>query len=451
MKSGLFDKLQKLRHQEAETINTLWDTETTIMDYIRLKQSTMSENIANTQPHETNNLKNIEFMSKSVYNKLNSTKINSKTIQKDSIYILHEQFKPGSSIKSLKSHTETITAIDFDMPFGTLVTASLDDTVKIWNLLNGEYQGLLQGHNASVKCLQLENNIVATGSMDASIKLWDLQHLESYETTKSFQSSNYINKKKDPNNTSFFINESKNIHISPFDTKKKDNNFHIATLESHMDEITALYFIGKVLVSGSSDKTLRQWDLETGRCIQTLDVLWATAQYNNLPSSLDNFKSRISFKEKEYDFVGAIQFFDAALASGTVDGIVRLWDLRSGLIIKTLIGHTAPITCLQFDKYHLITGSIDRSIRIWDLRIGTLYDAFAYNNPVTSLDFDTKRIVVSANEPIIRIYDRIEEKHWDCGMMPDPKGSGSIVKRVRQKEGYLVSGRQSGTINIYAC
>ncbi|CCJ29178.1 unnamed protein product [Pneumocystis jirovecii] len=420
MKSESLEKLQKLKNLEKETINILWDSETKIMDDIGLKYPTNKGSIINIQSHDTNNFKKIEFMSKNISGKLNNSKFNSRSAQKDSIYIFNEHFKPGSNIKSWKSHTETITAIDFDIPFGTMVTASLDDKVKIWNLLNGECLGLLEGHNASVKCLQLKNNIVATGSMDASIKLWDLQHTESYKTDQPLKTSNYINKKTESNNTAAFsIKEPKNTHIS-----------HFTTLESHMDEVTALHFIRNILVSGSSDKTLRQWDLETGKCVQTLDVLWAAAQCNTLSSSLNSFKSKAFFKKHEYDFVGAIQCFDTALASGTADGMVRLWDLRSGLIIKTLLGHTAPITCLQFDKYHLITGSIDRSIRIWDLRIGTLYDAFAYNNAVTSLHFDTKKIAVSANEPIIRIYDRIEEKHWDCGKVQDPNDYGNIVDKM---------------------
>ncbi|KAG5438555.1 hypothetical protein PCANB_002659 [Pneumocystis canis] len=358
IKSGLFDKLQKLRHQETEIINTLWSTEAKIIDGIELEQPIVTEDTINKQLSETDVFRDPEFMSKSIYDKLNSLKIDSCGIQKNSMCILHEQFKPGSNIKSWKSHTETITAIDFDMPFGTMVTASLDDQVKVWNLLSGECQ-------ASVKCLQLENNIVATGSMDASIKLWNLQHTESYKTSEPCYSSNYINRKIKPNDVIFsFTNNSQNIDISSFNTEKNTNDFCITTLQSHMDEITALHFIGNILISGSSDKTLKQWDLGTGKCVQTLDVLWATAQCNNLLPFIDNFKSKTFLKEKEYDFVGAIQYFDTALASGTSDGVVRLWDLRSGLIIKTLFGHTAPITCLQFDKHHLITGSIDRSIRV---------------------------------------------------------------------------------------
>jgi division protein 1 len=59
-----------------------------------------------------------------------------------------------------------------------------------------------------------------------------------------------------------------------------------------------------------------------------------------------------------------VQVFDAALACGTADGMVRLWDLRSGQVHRSLVGHTGPVTCLQFDDVHLVTGSLDRSIRV---------------------------------------------------------------------------------------
>lgn len=31
---------------------------------------------------------------------------------------------------------------------------------------------------------------------------------------------------------------------------------------------------------------------------------------------------------------------------------------------RSLVGHTGPVTCLQFDDVHLVTGSLDRSIRV---------------------------------------------------------------------------------------
>ena len=44
--------------------------------------------------------------------------------------------------------------------------------------------------------------------------------------------------------------------------------------------------------------------------------------------------------------------------------MVRLWDLRSGQVHRSLVGHTGPVTCLQFDDVHMVTGSLDRSVRV---------------------------------------------------------------------------------------
>ena len=136
------------------------------------------------------------------------------------------------------------------------------------------------------------------------------------------------------------------------------------SLESHVDEVTALHFRGDTLVSGSADKTLRQWDLVKGRCVQTLDVLWAAAQATATNTSQSTWRQTGRSADSSADFVGAIQVFDAALACGTADGMVRLWDLRSGQVHRSLVGHTGPVTALQFDDVHLVTGSADRSIRV---------------------------------------------------------------------------------------
>jgi len=113
-----------------------------------------------------------------------------------------------------------------------------------------------------------------------------------------------------------------------------------------------------------------------------MDVLWAAAQAtaaaninpaasgtNSMftsgsadPSSLWRPTGRTP--DASADFVGALQVFEAALACGTADGMVRLWDLRSGQVHRSLVGHTGPVTCLQFDDVHLVTGSLDRSIRV---------------------------------------------------------------------------------------
>lgn len=89
---------------------------------------------------------------------------------------------------------------------------------------------------------------------------------------------------------------------------------------------------------------MRQWDLTTGQCVMTMDILWAIS---HPPSSSSPGLSGSFFPgtaastgtfavptppyadgtwEMYQDFVGAVQFWGYALVSGSGDGVVRLWD-----------------------------------------------------------------------------------------------------------------------------
>lgn len=299
-----------------------------------------------------------DFMSESIYQKIPSPKTKRRRpMRRISMPILHEHLEPGSKIKELPAHNDTITALDFDAPWGTLVTSALDDTVRVWDLKAGRCIGMLEGHLSSVRCLQVEDNIVATGSMDASIRLWDLSKAEYAPN------DNRINKEgEEDEDDGLTFENSEDAPPPPPPTIMQD--CPLFSLESHVDEVTALHFRGDTLVSGSSDKTLRQWDLVKGRCVQTLDVLWAAAQASATTTNSGQWRQTGRVTDASADFVGALQVFDAALACGTADGMVRLWDLRSGQVHRSLVGHTGPVTALQFDDVHLVTGSMDRSIRV---------------------------------------------------------------------------------------
>ncbi|KAJ4315656.1 Mitochondrial fission protein [Fusarium piperis] len=385
-----------------------------------------------------------EFMSQSVYEKIPSStgstpRRTKKVLRKKSMPILHEHFEPGTSIREVRAHKDTITAVDFDAPFGTMVTAALDDTVRVWDLNAGRCMGYLEGHTASVRALQVEDNILATGSMDATIRLWDLSKAH-------YDPHGGLGKDDDEDAIAFGTDN----HLEPPEGSMSDCPLY--TLEAHVDEITALHFRGDVMVSGSADKTIRHWDLEKGRCVQTLDVMWAAAA--SMTSTDNTWRPTGRSQSSSADFVGALQVFETALACGTADGMVRLWDLRSGQVHRSLVGHTGAVTCLQFDDVHLVTGSIDRSIRIWDLRTGSIYDAYAYDHPVTSMMFDTRRIVSAASEDVVKVYDKVEGRQWDCGAgvtAAEDGKSPAIVERVRVRDGYLVEGRRDGTVGVWTC
>lgn len=330
---------------------------------------------------------------------------------------LQQYYTRGSIITSFRqAHGDSITCLDFDMPFGTLCTAGLlDHSINIWDLSQKKKIGQMSGHLASISCMQMDNhyNMLITGGRDAVLKMWNLNL-----ATQLYQENSGI------------IPSSESACVYTFD--------------SHVDEITALSFDSGHLVSGSQDRTVRQWDLNSGKCLQTFDLSFA----GRLGPSAPLANTTMLTPTDTSPIIGALQCFDAALATGTKDGVVRLWDMRSGKIIRTLEGHTDAITSLKFDSRNLITGSLDRSVRIWDLRTGTLADAFAYKSPVLSLDFDLQNIVVAVGENAIQVVERDDDKHWECGQ--ENEEDSTTAQFVRYKDGYMIEGRSNGDVQAWA-
>ncbi|KAJ7097617.1 hypothetical protein C8R44DRAFT_643164 [Mycena epipterygia] len=120
----------------------------------------------------------------------------------------------------------------------------------------------------------------------------------------------------------------------------------MAVLEGHTEQVNSVAFSpdGKRIVSGSSDTTLRLWDVETGEGVGQ-PLIGHT------------------------DFVNSVMFSPDGrqIVSGSGDATVRLWDAESGEPLGVpFIGHTNAVTSVAFssDGKQIVSGSEDRTIRI---------------------------------------------------------------------------------------
>jgi F-box/WD-40 domain protein MET30 len=94
----------------------------------------------------------------------------------------------------------------------------------------------------------------------------------------------------------------------------------------------------------------------------------------------DRFKVGINWKYGRYtttvlkghaNGVMCLQFDDRILITGSYDCTVKVWDLKTGQVLRTLTGHTQGIRCLNFDESgRLVTGSMDGTIKLWNWHTG---------------------------------------------------------------------------------
>ena len=142
---------------------------------------------------------------------------------------------------------------------------------------------------------------------------------------------------------------------------------------------------GQSIVSGSTDKTLRLWDLQGNPIGQPFrghdDSIWLVAFAPNgqsIVSGSDDKTLRLwdlegnpiaqPFKGHN-DSVLSVAFAPdgQSIVSGSADTTMRLWDLKGNLIGQPFIGHESSVLSVAFapDGQSIASGSSDHTVRLW--------------------------------------------------------------------------------------
>ena len=285
--------------------------------------------------------------------------------------------------KTLTGHTLIVSDVVFSPDGQIIASGSYDGTIHLWDTDIGIHLCTLTGHTSIINSVSFspDGKILASGSWDKTIRLWDVA------------------------------------------TGKQ-----LDTLIGHTGSIECVLFSsdGKILASGSRDKTIRLWDVATGKHLHTVrhtDMVWdvsfspdgktlASGSWDKTIRLWDVATGKHLRALRHTNFVFCLSFSPdgKTLASGLAwENTVCLWDVATGKRLDTLIGHTAAINSVSFspDGKTLASGSWDKTIRLWNVAIGRCQGTLiGHTDYVNSIVFspDGKTLASGSWDKTIRLW-----------------------------------------------
>jgi WD40 repeat protein len=327
----------------------------------------------------------------------------------------------------------------------TLAMGRSDKSITLWDLIENKYLVSLVGHSMEVLTVAFsdkEEGVMASGSRDGGIKVWDAKKFSSpdYRKELSERIASLDQKSKPKSRFNFSAEESMTTADMGIKSDSTiSNELLLRTLNGHAGAVTTLAFLPnrKTLVSGSEDKTVKLWAVDkeptaTVKLGQPSKVgvsslafspngNWLAVGKYDGNAVIWNTRKKVSEDDKgeplerSASAVSSVAFSPDGqiLAIASYDKTVTLWQMSSNpkTKLRPLTGHLGPVLTMAFSPEGdaLATGSGDKTVRLWDVKTGrsSLVTTIDKGDAVLSLSFapNGRILAIGTSANIVILWD----------------------------------------------
>jgi WD40 repeat protein len=313
-------------------------------------------------------------------------------------------------IRKLKGHSEITSSVCITPDGSRAISASWDETIRIWNLENGCSYELTEGHSDTVNSISIapSGEFAISSSWDKTLKVWNL---ENYNCVRTLQGH-----KNPVMSVSIHPNGRQAMSASYDKTLRmwnlKDGQ-ELFSLDASTISVLCVDIApdGRRAVSSGDDGFIHLWDIETGRHLMSqmnqkfgVRCVKFTPDGQNFVWGSDDAVLRIDttdyLKYKDpsdipielhghSDWISDLSLTPDGrfVVSASKDGSLCFWDIKSGLLLRKIHAHSKRITGVKISSDGRLAFSVswDHSLRMWNLDNGECVAVFVSSTTLESV------------------------------------------------------------------